>query len=296
MKKLTELKGLSEYLSSGVSWQDKILCLKANLAMAKSNAIATHFVGFYFYSIVLQGELSFELYGRTFLAKKDDLFIFSPSIRPVNVKGSADYQSICLAVSDRFSHESFIVRRMFKTTLFPWLHMQMPIIHLSEEEVELLSGTHMNIQKRISTQSGDIADNLLALYALFLCDITNIQKSNKPFVRNIPTQFPDTFINFMVALQEDACVHHDISYFSNKLNISSRYLSKIVKLVTNKTVMYFINQELFREACWQLKFTEMSIQQISEKLHFADAYTFSKFFKRMNGSSPKEYRNIIVNH
>ncbi|MBQ7253588.1 MAG: AraC family transcriptional regulator [Bacteroidales bacterium] len=36
--------------------------------------------------------------------------------------------------------------------------------------------------------------------------------------------------------------------------------------------------------------TSLSIAQIADRLHFADTPSFSKFFSRMKGQSPREYR------
>jgi AraC-like DNA-binding protein len=35
------------------------------------------------------------------------------------------------------------------------------------------------------------------------------------------------------------------------------------------------------------------ISQIADRLHFADTPSFSKFFSRMKGMSPREYRELI---
>jgi transcriptional regulator GlxA family with amidase domain len=47
---------------------------------------------------------------------------------------------------------------------------------------------------------------------------------------------------------------------------------------------------LLMEASFLLQTSPMSIAQIAEHLHFADTPSFSKFFLRMKGVNPKEYR------
>jgi len=39
-----------------------------------------------------------------------------------------------------------------------------------------------------------------------------------------------------------------------------------------------------------LQTSQLSIAQIADQLHFADTPSFSKFFSRLKGMSPKEYR------
>jgi AraC-like DNA-binding protein len=50
---------------------------------------------------------------------------------------------------------------------------------------------------------------------------------------------------------------------------------------------------LLMEASFQLRTSQLSISQIADRLHFADTPSFSKFFSRMKGMSPREYRELI---
>jgi transcriptional regulator GlxA family with amidase domain len=52
----------------------------------------------------------------------------------------------------------------------------------------------------------------------------------------------------------------------------------------------YVNQFLVMEASFLLRTTTLSITQIADRLHFADAASFSKFFLRNNGVRPKDYR------
>ena len=47
---------------------------------------------------------------------------------------------------------------------------------------------------------------------------------------------------------------------------------------------------LLMEATFLLRTSKLSIAQISDRLHFSDQAAFSKFFSRMKGVAPKEYR------
>jgi len=44
------------------------------------------------------------------------------------------------------------------------------------------------------------------------------------------------------------------------------------------------------EATFLLKTSKLNINQIADQLRFADTPSFSKFFSRLNGMSPKDYR------
>ena len=54
--------------------------------------------------------------------------------------------------------------------------------------------------------------------------------------------------------------------------------------------MDYINQFLMMEASFLLRTSNLSVVQIAERLHFSDLPSFSKFFTRVKGVSPKAYR------
>ena len=84
--------------------------------------------------------------------------------------------------------------------------------------------------------------------------------------------------------------HHDIPFYASALHITPVYLSRVVRQATGRTVVDYINQMLLMEASFLLQTSGLSITQIADHLHFADTPSFSKFFSRLKGVSPKEYR------
>ena len=74
-------------------------------------------------------------------------------------------------------------------------------------------------------------------------------------------------------------------------NITTTYLSRVVRQVSGgRTVVDYINQMLLMEATFLLRQTSLSITQISDQLHFAEVTTFARFFNRMQGMTPREFR------
>ena len=100
----------------------------------------------------------------------------------------------------------------------------------------------------------------------------------------------EIFIEFIRLLPRHFAQHHDIPFYAERLHISPVYLSRVVRQVTGRTVIDYINQMLLMEASFLLQTSGLSITQIADRLHFADTPSFSKFFSRLNGMSPKEYR------
>ncbi|MDR1763503.1 MAG: helix-turn-helix domain-containing protein [Dysgonamonadaceae bacterium] len=81
-----------------------------------------------------------------------------------------------------------------------------------------------------------------------------------------------------------------VGFYAEKLCLTPEYLSQIIKTATGKSANEWIDDYVILEAKALLKSSKLSIQQIADELHFADQSVFGKYFKRMEGVSPKEYR------
>lgn len=82
----------------------------------------------------------------------------------------------------------------------------------------------------------------------------------------------------------------DVAFYADQLCVSSNYLSKVVSRVSGSTVTQWINRATVLHAKVLLKTTDLMTYQIADQLNFTDQATFSKFFKRETGISPREFR------
>ena len=83
----------------------------------------------------------------------------------------------------------------------------------------------------------------------------------------------------------------DVSYYAERLCITVKYLSQVVKEQTGRPASEVIEQYVITECKALLSSTTMSIQQIADTLNFSSQSVFGKYFKRTTGMSPREYRN-----
>ncbi|SHG57048.1 helix-turn-helix domain-containing protein [Pedobacter caeni] len=80
------------------------------------------------------------------------------------------------------------------------------------------------------------------------------------------------------------------SSYANKLNVSESYLNEVVKKVTGFPVSFWINQEVILEAKRQLYYSQLDIKGISILLGYDDQSYFSRFFKKITGTSAVAFR------
>ena len=82
-----------------------------------------------------------------------------------------------------------------------------------------------------------------------------------------------------------------IRFYADKLNVSSPYLSRMIKEISGTTVNDHITSLLYKEICNLLKQSDMTMREIADYLHFSDQSAMTNFFKLRSGMSPLAYRN-----
>jgi AraC-like DNA-binding protein len=87
--------------------------------------------------------------------------------------------------------------------------------------------------------------------------------------------------------------HRDIGFYADKLCMTNKYLSALLKQETGMTALEWIEKYvvLYAKSC--LSSTTMTVQEISDELDFPSQSVFGKYFKRVEGVSPKAYRQSL---
>ena len=84
--------------------------------------------------------------------------------------------------------------------------------------------------------------------------------------------------------------HHEVAAYAGRLDVSPRHLNACVREATGMTASDTIHRRQFLEARRLLLHTELSVGAIADRLGFADASYFIRFFKRHAGQTPIAWR------
>jgi AraC-like DNA-binding protein len=287
---------LNEYLPIFVGddlpekgWDDGMYCIEENAVKILRSNLKHGFVSCFAFMVVDKGWMRIHYNGRELTFNPNDLYIYSPGLQVTVIATSDDFHGFCLMVDEHITIEVPSVHDL--------VHLAyMPIVQLHEPKQTLPADTAQHLLMKMREIIGYLHSDhiyrgevLRMLYSIFLLDLQNAQ--NRAIVhRQTPQRVEEIFIGFIRLLPDHFAEHHDIPFYASALHISSVYLSRVVRQVTGRTVIDYINQMLLMEASFLLRTSELSITQIADRLHFADTPSFSKFFSRLNGMSPKEYR------
>ena len=104
----------------------------------------------------------------------------------------------------------------------------------------------------------------------------------------------ELFNRFMMLMERDFKVSRDVSYYAEQMNITSKYLSNIVRQVTGHTPKTIIDQYVVLQLKMQLGRSSQSIKEMAWEYHFADVSFFCRYFKKHTGMTPQEMRKESV--
>ena len=100
----------------------------------------------------------------------------------------------------------------------------------------------------------------------------------------------ELFIKFIHLIHNFCPKEREVGFYAEKLYITSRYLSSITQSVAEKSAKYIIDKHAIQRIKIMLKYSNMSIQDISYELNFPDQSFFARYFKKHTGMTPIEYR------
>lgn len=96
--------------------------------------------------------------------------------------------------------------------------------------------------------------------------------------------------DFMMLVQKHHSQERTVVFYADKLFISAKYLSLIIKESTGKSAAEWIDEYVILEAKNLLRYSGKNIQQVAYELNFTNQSSFGKYFKHLTGMSPSEFQ------
>ncbi|MBQ6760312.1 MAG: helix-turn-helix transcriptional regulator [Prevotella sp.] len=268
---------------------DEIYCTEADLQRTLQTNNVHESVAVYAYTLVRRGWLNIIYNDKELTLRPGDLYIYSPGFHVSVIGGSEDYHGICLMADEQLTLELPQLWSIIRAMYFPISELGQPVVSLTTLQSNHLWNRMCEITAYLHSSHRFLKESLRSLYTLFVLDMRSMmEKTIGP--RWYSERTAEIFIGFMQLLPRNFREHHDIAFYADKLNVTTTHLSRIVRQVTKRTVMDYINQMLLMEALWLLQTTNLSMTDIAERLNFSNPSSFCHFFTRLKGIGPKTYR------
>ena len=104
------------------------------------------------------------------------------------------------------------------------------------------------------------------------------------------------FARFLQLVTQHCAKHHQIGYYADRMCLTERYLSTVIRQTSGTTAKDWIDRALITRIKIELRHTDKPAAQIAEEMHFANPSFFSKYFRRLTGMTPGEYKSVSIHN
>lgn len=201
---------------------------------------------------------------------------------------SEDY-STTMIVIDRSFFDQLTNRESFSGYL---KYKSQPNYHLTDEQYSQITTILATLRLVVEIPHPKRTESLANLLDILFYALTDFRgdeltnKENKVEVRN--TYLFNSFYELLINNYKS---QHEIGWYAEKLCLTPKYFSGVIRQITGKSAAQWINEMLILHAK-RLLYTrhDMNLQQIAFELGFKGNANFCRFFKDQTGLRPSEYR------
>ncbi|MDR2234208.1 MAG: helix-turn-helix domain-containing protein [Tannerella sp.] len=201
-------------------------------------------------------------------------------------------------ISEDFSGLFIVMSKKFTDSLMPSAQDRLPLflsvqdnpaVPLNEDELTAMVAYFQMLQRIVKLQ--DHSSRLEVVRHLTLAFFYGAAYQFHPQSENKKKSHQELLVEkFLSLVQSHYKQQRGLDFYADKLFLTPKHLSKVMKESTGKSASDWIDDYVILEAKALLKSTNMTVQQISDELNFSEQSFFGKYFKRVVGLSPREYK------
>lgn len=167
-------------------------------------------------------------------------------------------------------------------------------LHLSDEEEKTIEVIIQNIRKEINARLDLFSQDVIVSNLELLLSYCNRFYSRQFLTRKMATN--DLLTKFEIKLDHyfndnSNLILPTVEKLATELNVSSHYLSDMLRNITGQNTQQHIHEKLIEKAKEILTTTNLTVGEIAYQLGFEYPQSFSKLFKSKTNLTPSEYRH-----
>lgn len=172
-------------------------------------------------------------------------------------------------------------------------HLNLSPVYRHPEGSQESTLAYFSIIGRIASDTGNryrimIVANLLRSLLLNIYD--KVQRYSKDSSAAIFTRKEEIYNSFLDLIVKNAHNHRDVAFYADSLCITPRYLASVTSAVEGASPKQIIDRFIMDEIKIMLTFSDFTLQQIADRLHFPDSSYLGRFFRHYMGTSPSTWR------
>ena len=278
-------------LLSGTSYRSGDIVITPLMSLKNLNDITTLIQGVTI-GVTVSGTTRLRINGKPYELRPNTLFIFNENTVIEQVKASIRSSGYMLTYSRSYLNRIHVDTQDVISIYHGF--MGEPCITVDPDEASYINDLSKLMR---ATLAGDATtanrDRVLAALfaAMFHYVMGIIPKHTFVGQADVSNRTDELFNRFVVLLREHCRTQRSVEFYAAQMGITPKYLSLILKKKSGRNASKLIDEAVVYEAKRLLKYSGLSIGEISDNLNFTSQSFFGKYFKRYVGMSPLAYRN-----
>lgn len=169
---------------------------------------------------------------------------------------------------------------------------EVPRIHVEGKDLEVLSTTWRMVENEFDLQDDLQLEMLQMMLKRILILCTRVYKRSGNLIQN-NTEQNELVREFNFLVESHFRTEHSVSAYAEMMFKSPKTISNVFKQMGEKSPLHFIQDRILLESRRLLGYTDKDVSEIAFDLGFNDVQSFSRFFKKLEGSAPSQWRNAL---
>ena len=237
------------------------------------------------------GKAQFSFMNKTYTMEQGDWTIWQMSSEISDALYSSDFNADFLLVDSDFLLE-YNPEKVWASKAFVFIK-QNPVFHLSERGMAMVEYNFIQFRRRLAEPHLFQTDILGKQLQIFLLDLWEIFRSAIENVHNADNSTSLLFTRFMNMLPSYSKTEREVAFYADKLCVSAKHLSEMVKKSSGHPASYWINGYSMQEIYSLLKRPDLTLAEIANLMNFYNPAHFTRFVKKQTGKSPSELRQKL---
>ncbi|MDD6529571.1 MAG: helix-turn-helix domain-containing protein [Prevotella copri] len=163
------------------------------------------------------------------------------------------------------------------------------IYHLTEEKHKSVSDVFNIIHNIVRHQHINKVEMIQSMFNVLRLILEELPYEERSISHDFKHK-KEVYEIFLHHLYRNFRKERQIRFYASNMNVSTAYLSRLVKEISGSTINEHVTSLIYKEACNLLSHSDMSIGEIADALSFSDQSALTNFFKMRAGMTPLAYR------
>lgn len=240
--------------------------------------------------LCLQGETNADINLNSYRVRPGDMV----TIMPGDIVGFHNYSDdISLSILGCAGHFFEGVNVSHSIMDYRQRIIDMPVIALGEEHAGLF-GEFFHVIGKAFPSRKDIEHEIPAcLLVAMLSRLNTFYMEQKRSCLQLSGS-ERLYKRFARMVMEHFTTQRSPSFYAAQLGVTHQHLNRTVNMIKKKSATDAIAEVVILDATSRLRYSSLSIRQISESLGFSEPAVFSNYFKRYVGMTPGQYRKLKI--